>query len=75
MKRKRENTLPTRINDNGYETVRLRNSEGKYVTRRVDELVAEAFVPNPMGKKFIRHKNGNKLDSRANNLEWVDEAV
>ena len=35
-------------------------------------LVAKAFVPNPEGYTFVRHKNGKLLDNRADNLEWVE---
>jgi hypothetical protein len=35
-------------------------------------LVAKAFVPNPGGYTFVKHKNGKLLDNRADNLEWVE---
>ena len=35
-------------------------------------LVAKAFVPNPEGYTFVRHKNGKLQDNRADNLEWVE---
>lgn len=39
-------------------------------TRYVHHLVAAAFIgPRPEGL-FINHKNGNKLDNRASNLEY-----
>ena len=41
--------------------------------RFVSYLVARAFVPNPEGREFVRHKNGNPTDNRAENLEWCDE--
>lgn len=54
----------------GYKVVDLyRNSER--VTRRVHRIVAEAFVPNPEGKTQVNHKDGNRHNNVASNLEWV----
>lgn len=37
---------------------------------RVKRLVADAFIPNPDGKRRLRHINGNSHDCHADNLEW-----
>ena len=36
----------------------------------VHSIVAKAWVPRKKSLKFINHKNENKLDDRASNLEW-----
>ena len=54
----------------GYLSVDLyENSKRK--TERVHRLVAEAFVPNPDNKPYVNHKDGNKHNNNASNLEWV----
>lgn len=40
--------------------------------RLVSYLVARAFVPNAEGREFVRHKNGDPTDNRAENLEWCE---
>lgn len=40
--------------------------------RTVAYLVARAFVPNPEGRPWVRHLNGDVKDNRAENLEWSE---
>lgn len=47
------------------------NLHGKRV--KVAYLVARAFVPNGECRQYVRHKNGDVRDNRAENLEWSDE--
>lgn len=55
---------------NGYAYVGL--TEGtKQKSCRVHRLVANAFIDNPENKKYVNHIDGNKLNNRVDNLEWI----
>lgn len=54
----------------GYLMVQLCR-EGKCKSMLVHRLVAEAFIPNPLGLETVNHKNELKTDNRVSNLEWM----
>ena len=58
------------LNDKGYLKVSM-SKNNKWKTEKVHRLVAETFLRNNDPKAEINHKNGNKLDNRVDNLEWV----
>lgn len=54
----------------GYKWARV-TMDGKQKSVFIHRLVARAYVPNPKNKPQVHHKNGDKFDNRAENLEWV----
>ena len=61
--------LNPRYDKDGYLRVTLCKN-GKQKTRFIHRLVAGAFVPNPDGYSEINHRDENKVNNYANNLEW-----
>ena len=58
-------------NGRGYMKVFLPTEGGKKKSLTVHRLVANAFIANPEGLPVVDHKDGDKLNNRADNLEWV----
>lgn len=44
--------------------------KGKWVKKRVNRLVAIAFLDNPDNLPQVNHKDGNKENNSITNLEW-----
>ena len=54
----------------GYHSVALCDGRGKKKTELVHRLVARAFVENAKGYNEVNHKDENKDNNNADNLEW-----
>lgn len=66
-------TQTRRVKNAVYAVVALcKNGRTEY--RYVHRLVAEAFVPNPENLPEVNHKDLNKRNNRARNLEWVSSS-
>lgn len=58
-------------NNNGYPTVRLTDETGAWTQILVHRLVALHFVSNPHSLPEVNHKDRNRANIAAGNLEWV----
>lgn len=56
----------------GYWKVELSNG-GKRKSYKVHRLVGLSFIPNPEGKPYINHIDGNPLNNHYKNLEWCTQ--
>ena len=63
----------TFISNSGYERVSLWFN-GKHKNVSIHRMVALKYLPNPDNKKYINHKDGNKLNNNVNNLEWCNQS-
>jgi hypothetical protein len=58
-------------NKTGYMIANLWRVNEKRTPMLISRLVAIHFIPNPDNKPCVNHKDGNKQNNNANNLEWV----
>lgn len=64
-----EKILKPRIGKQGYYYL-VFSVHGKRKTVKIHRLVAMAFKSNPHHYQMVNHKDENKLNNHANNLEW-----
>lgn len=65
----RGHIMATHKTSSGYLAVNLCKGN-KYKTFDIHRLVAIAYIPNTDGLPEVNHKDENKLNSNADNLEW-----
>ena len=58
------------IDKSGYLSLRLNIGEGEKAYK-VHRLVASMFIKGDFDSNEVNHKDGNKQNNNANNLEWV----
>lgn len=59
-----------RKNKDGYMEVTLGKMNNRHARVKVHRIVAEQFVPNPMNLPEVNHKDCNRENNNADNLEW-----
>jgi hypothetical protein len=60
--------LSTPVLKIGYKKVTIRGKQ--YLIHR---LIADNFIPNPLNKKQVNHKDSNRCNNSIDNLEWVTQ--
>ena len=68
-RRYEEKLLTPYESTDGYLLVNLSNGKTR-TSYKAHRLVAEAFVKNTLNLPLVNHRNENKQDNRAENLEW-----
>lgn len=63
--------IPTRIMNNTHGYIECRVGKWKYKTQLLHRIVAIMFIPNPENKPQVNHKDEDKTNNRADNLEWM----
>ena len=56
----------------GYEYINL-CKDGIIKTKTIHRLVAQVFIPNPDNLPIVNHKDEDKTNNNADNLEWCNQ--
>ena len=73
LPKNRHKSIIKKANSNGHKgyLALALSLDGKHKAKYVHILVAEAFIPKPLLKRTVNHKNGVKYDNRVTELEWA----
>ena len=70
---KRGKEMKGHIDHCGYHEVLL-SENGQTKNYLVHRLIAQTFISNPQNLDFVNHKDGNKQNNSADNLEWCSRS-
>ena len=60
------------VSGNGYKQVSIKFKDtNKFKKQYIHRLVAQYWLENPENKREVNHKNLDRTDNRAENLEWL----
>lgn len=62
--------MTPRVDKKGYGAVVLCATNGVRRSVRIHRLIAEIFIPNPLGLPCVRHMDGSTANNSAANLAW-----
>ena len=75
IRNKRTNhILKPHTRPDGYCSVLVLTGFKKYSRVYIHRLVAKYFIPNPLNKPYINHKDFNPRNNCIDNLEWVTQS-
>ena len=65
--------MKSSVNNKGYKTICLRE-DGVQYTRKVANLVADAFIEEDRDGRDVTYKDGDRANVRASNLEYLSRS-